>query len=262
MDNNFHINHYDTDKPELYIANYKRHFKNLRKKNIHLLELGVFRGGSLLFWRDYFPRGKIVGVDIEPVKINDPSGRIHVYQGLQQDRSFLDFVRHETAVDGFDIIIDDASHIGELTRISFWHLFENHLKDGGLYVIEDWRTGYWNNFPDGKTYRQPKEISFIKNFLKKIFITLLHHKQKLPENSKIKRYLNAILLNLEAFSRKKKYPSHNFGMVGVIKEFVDELGMDMITSPDRGSKIPHRSPKFSSMEICPGQVFLIKRAKY
>src|SRR5438309_8699047 len=52
----------------------------------------------------------------------------------------------ETAPEGFDVIIDDCSHIGELTRISFWHLFEHHLKPGGLYVIEDWSTGYWDSW--------------------------------------------------------------------------------------------------------------------
>ena len=28
---------------------------------------------------------------------------------------------------GFDIIIDDALHMAELTCVSFWHLFLHHL---------------------------------------------------------------------------------------------------------------------------------------
>jgi len=32
-------------------------------KEITLLEIGVYRGGSLKLWRDYFPRGTIVGID-------------------------------------------------------------------------------------------------------------------------------------------------------------------------------------------------------
>jgi len=32
-------------------------------KEIKLLEVGVYQGGSLKLWRDYFPRGTIVGVD-------------------------------------------------------------------------------------------------------------------------------------------------------------------------------------------------------
>jgi spermidine synthase len=54
-------------------------------------------------------------------------------------------VARKTAPEGFDIIIDDASHFGDLTKIAFWHLFDNHLKPSGLYVIEDWGTGYWSD---------------------------------------------------------------------------------------------------------------------
>jgi hypothetical protein len=32
----------------------------------------------------------------------------------------------------------------------------------------------------------------------------------------------------------------------------------MITSPERGSKVPQQQPKFKRMEIGPGQVFIIK----
>jgi len=62
---------------------------------------------------------------------------------------FLSEVACKTAPEGFDIIIDDASHLGKLTKIAFWHLFETHLKGGGFYVIEDWGTGYWSDWPDG-----------------------------------------------------------------------------------------------------------------
>ncbi len=78
--------------------------------------------------------------------------RIQVFEGSQADTVFLSEVAHETAPEGFDIIIDDASHLGELTKIAFWHLFDNHLKPGGLYVIEDWGTGYWSDWPDGMTF--------------------------------------------------------------------------------------------------------------
>ena len=48
------------------------------------------------------------------------------------------------------MIINDASHIGQLTRTAFWHLFDNHLKGGGLYTIEDWGIGYLDDFADGE----------------------------------------------------------------------------------------------------------------
>ena len=85
--------------------------------------------------------------------------RIQVFQGDQADKAFLSKVANRTAPDGFDIIIDDASHIGELTKATFWHLFDRHLKPGGLYAIEDWGTGYLDDFPDGRNSNRSHRFS-------------------------------------------------------------------------------------------------------
>ena len=96
---------------------------------------------------------KLPGYDLNHVEIKDDTNRINFYQGSQEDTSFLNYVAEkEVGRYGFDIIIDDASHIGHLTKISFWHLFDNHLRSGGIYVIEDWGTGYWQDWLDGSMY--------------------------------------------------------------------------------------------------------------
>jgi hypothetical protein len=115
-------------------------------KKIKLLELGVRKGGSLQLWRDYFPRATIVGIDLRLPENFAPGERIQLFEGNQADTAFLSEVAIRTAPEGFDIIIDDASHIGELTRTAFWYLFDHRLKPGGLYAIEDWGTGYLDDF--------------------------------------------------------------------------------------------------------------------
>jgi len=218
---------YDTDKSSRYLNNYQEHFRHLAGQEVFLLELGVHKGGSLLLWRDYFEKGRIVGLDVKEVPIEDATGRIRVYQGLQQDCALLDRIGGESAPRGFDVIIDDASHVGEWTRVSFWHLFERHLKPGGIYVIEDWRTGYWDAWEDGRRYRSPRQSP-------------------------------GLFGSLADALRRRRFPSHDHGMVGVIKQLVDELGMDMITNPERGGSGPQRDPGFRKMEITPGQVFIWK----
>jgi hypothetical protein len=141
---------YDTDKAATYLRNYDRFFGPLQDQPVRLLELGVRTAGSLLLWRDYFDRGLIVGLDSQRVDLEEPTGRVRVYRGRQEDPVILDQLGVECGP--FDIVIDDASHIADLTRVSFWHLFDRHLKPGGLFVIEDWGTGYWDTWPDGRHY--------------------------------------------------------------------------------------------------------------
>lgn len=250
---------YGTDKTiNGYAERYREHFRHLFDKPVSILELGIFKGESLRMWKDMFPHGTVIGLDINPVEILDKSGRIHAYCGLQQDTSLLDKIRTETAKDGFDIIIDDASHLGELTKISFWHLFNNHLKPGGIYVIEDWRTGYWGKFPDGKQYVIHANGSGLANFARTLIDSLLDKLIQNNHGNVIGATLRKVLIVLRARISQRKFRSHDWGMVGFIKELVDELGMDMITSPKRGSKIPQRDCKFLRMEIFPGQVFIFK----
>ena len=260
---------YDTDKHQFFLDNYVRHFRSMAQQNIKLLELGILKGGSMLLWRDFFKHGKIVGLDLNHVDIDDPTGRISVYQGDQRDLRLLDRLATECASDGFDIIIDDASHIGEFTKISFWHLFDNYLKPGGYYVIEDWRVGYSELWPDGAKYKWPDPTPDSP----RQFSQPSEHKSRSPTGNYVKMSLGfvaramdklgmgAITSRASMLYRKSKYnsyfPSHDYGMVGLIKQLMDELGMDQIPNPD-GSPSPLRFPKFQRMEVCPGQVFIVK----
>jgi SAM-dependent methyltransferase len=131
---------YDTDKSASpgYLADFEEVLGDRRTRPAAVLELGVFHGGSLQMWRDDFAEGPVVGLDLSPVQVSDPSGRVRIYAGSQGDRDLLDRIRAECAPDGFDLIVDDCAHIGRLARASFWHLYPRHLRPGGIYVIEDW----------------------------------------------------------------------------------------------------------------------------
>jgi hypothetical protein len=59
------------------------------------------------------------------------------------DETFLYKVTND--IGGIDIIIDDGSHINEHVIETFKILFPK-LKDGGIYVIEDTQTSYWEEY--------------------------------------------------------------------------------------------------------------------
>lgn len=242
---------YDTDKAEHshYLRNYEAWFSPLFDQDVRLLELGIYKGGSLLLWRDYFVRGLIVGLDLNRVELLDDSGRIRMYQGQQQDTELLDRIAQENAPDGFDLIIDDCSHIGELTRISFWHLFDNHLKPGGIYVIEDWSTSYWDSFFDGVALNHRPHLQYSSAFFR-IRSAVAHLQRTVPA-------LNFVLRQVKRLLNGRQFRSHAYGLVGFIKELVDECGMADVTREDLGVP-PYRPSKFKEMRIMPGQVFIIK----
>ena len=123
---------------------YERHFSRYRDRPIRMLEIGVFRGGSLRMWKQYFhPDSTIVGIDIDEScaahEIADQD--VYVRIGSQADPNFLAAVNGEFGP--FDIILDDGSHKTHHQIVSFGALFKEALKDGGCYMVEDCHTNYW-----------------------------------------------------------------------------------------------------------------------
>lgn len=142
----FRIFSADTDvhKWHHYFDIYTRYFERYRDRPITMLEIGVFRGGSLRMWKKYFhPDSTIVGIDIDKSclahEIADQN--VFVRIGSQADPAFLAEVNGEFGP--FDIILDDGSHKTHHQIISFGALFRPALRDGGCYMVEDVHTNYW-----------------------------------------------------------------------------------------------------------------------
>ena len=174
-------------KPAAYLPLYEELLGGLRDQRFNLLELGVWKGDSLVMWRDAFQQATIVGVDLSPPEL-DLGPRVHVVRGDQADGAFLDRLRIDHAPGGFDVIIDDASHVGQLSARSLRALYRQHLRPGGLYVIEDWGTGYMGNWPDGAA---PAGV------------------------------IGAEQLDEAGPVEPNRMPSHDSGMVGLVKRLVD-----------------------------------------
>jgi cephalosporin hydroxylase len=108
---------------------------------LRILEMGVWRGGSLDLWRQYFgPDAIIYGIDIDEVITTLGIDSAEVRVGSQTDEIFLLSVIEEMG--GLDIVIDDGSHQSKDVLASLRILFPR-LAEGGTYVIEDLHTSYW-----------------------------------------------------------------------------------------------------------------------
>ena len=128
---------YNTDKYEHgFIDVYEPYFNGIQECK-HILEIGVYHGGSLQYLSDKFENAKIYGVDIED-KTPFDGNNVKTYIVNQEDRESLNNFLKETDVK-FDIIIDDGGHTMKQQQISFGVLFST-LKSGGLYILEDLHT--------------------------------------------------------------------------------------------------------------------------
>lgn len=95
-------------------------------------EFGVERGDSLRMWQSLFPQGEVTGVDMNP-GCHWPDGTKRVL-ALQDDPVAL------ANLGPFDLIVDDASHVGKTTQKTF-EIMWPQVAPRGVYVVEDWFIG-------------------------------------------------------------------------------------------------------------------------
>ena len=93
-------------------------------------------GCSLRAWSEYFKNSKIYGADIDPSLVfEEKEKRIKTFQCDQNSKEdFLEVMKYIN--EPIDIIVDDGRHTPEANLKFFESSFE-HLKKGGIYVIED-----------------------------------------------------------------------------------------------------------------------------
>ncbi len=134
-------------------------------------------GGDLFGFAEYFPNANIYAIDLYKKKLKQHP-RIHIYQCSQDDESKLEELFRY--IPQPDIIRDDASHSAPLTIKTFEILFPK-LKDGGIYVIEDAHTAYYENEEyGGCADKSNKEHPHIHNYIdKKTDLNILHKDEKL-----------------------------------------------------------------------------------
>jgi hypothetical protein len=118
-----------------YFDIYHRHFQQFRGQEVRVLEIGVYSGGSLDMWSNYFgPKAIIYGVDIASECRVYENDRIKIFIGDQADRSFWRGFRRE--VPTLDIVIDDGGHQPGQQIVSLEELLP-FLRPGGVYFCED-----------------------------------------------------------------------------------------------------------------------------
>jgi hypothetical protein len=111
-----------------------------------MLEIGIYKGGSTVFFDRYFRPETLVGLEFEPNRLpkldayarNRAVSTMTIYHGVDQKSvPHLNAMIQKHFSDGIDLVVDDASHWYEETKISFETVLP-HVRPGGWYIIEDW----------------------------------------------------------------------------------------------------------------------------
>jgi predicted O-methyltransferase YrrM len=117
-----------------------------------IVELGVQRGGSTALLHALYQPRRLVAIELErepPPALSGYIARLGLeevvkpHYGVDQaDRDAVaSIMAAELGGEPIDLVIDDASHLLEPSRVSFETLFPL-VRPGGLYVIEDWNADH------------------------------------------------------------------------------------------------------------------------
>jgi hypothetical protein len=147
-------------KIESYFQVYDEIFEKFINKNITFVEIGVFNGGSLKMWKNYFgDNARIIGIDLNPKAKELEKMGFEIFIGSQSSETFWDNFYNK--VGNVDIVLDDGGHQNDQQIITAAKSIPN-INDGGLLVTEDVHTSYLKKFGN------PSGYSFINYTKKKI----------------------------------------------------------------------------------------------
>jgi hypothetical protein len=135
-----------TDKNTVhsYLELYQKLLSDKKETAKSVLEVGIYKGGSIKLWDDYFTNATIYGVDIMPIH--------DVWETIQNKETIKLFTSvdaytetffNETFKDiKFDFMLDDGPHTLE-SMIQFIKLYSTLLTEDGILIIEDVQSWHW-----------------------------------------------------------------------------------------------------------------------
>jgi cephalosporin hydroxylase len=135
------------------------------KKNCkHVLEIGIYKGGSIKLWSDFFTKATIHGIDIMHAREHDLShlnGKnvvLYTSTNAYHPKMIRHFMHQNIK---FDVMIDDGPHTLESMKL-FIRLYTPLMTNDGILIIEDVQAWEWIEI---LTHTVPKHLRpFIKTY--------------------------------------------------------------------------------------------------
>jgi predicted O-methyltransferase YrrM len=142
IDNNKSDKHTDHS----YLNLYQKLLVKKKDTAKNILEIGIFNGGSIKLWHDYFKNATIYGLDImninnvwEEIKNKERIILYTSYDAYDIERFNTTFLNKNIK---FDFMLDDGPHTLE-SMIIFIQLYSQMMADDGIIIIEDVQSWNW-----------------------------------------------------------------------------------------------------------------------
>lgn len=146
-------------KYDSYFPAYEALLQKYVDREVTIVEVGIFNGGSLFMWRNFFgPKARIIGIDLNPEAREWEKHGFEIYIGDQSSDSF--WSEFFLNIGKVDVLIDDGGHTNKQQIVTSHYAIQN-INDGGLLLVEDVHTNYFREFGN------PSRYSFV-NFAHRI----------------------------------------------------------------------------------------------
>lgn len=147
----------DKNTVHKYLGVYESLMSSKKYSAKNVLEVGVWKGGSIKLWHDYFPNATIYGLDrllaetTSKVDIfNKPRIKLYTPTDAYDEETFKrNFLDKNIKC---DVLVDDGPHYLE-TMKAFVRMYSQIMTDDGILIVEDldhieWLDDLRNECPD------------------------------------------------------------------------------------------------------------------
>ena len=142
------VNNLRTDKntTHSYLPLYQKLLVSKKETARNVLEVGIFLGGSINLWSEFFTNATVYGLDIinsdevwEGIKNNEKI-ILHTSTDAYNNDFFTNNFLHKNIK--FDFMLDDGPHTLESMK-QFINLYSQIMTDDGILIIEDVQDWDW-----------------------------------------------------------------------------------------------------------------------
>ena len=154
----------DKNTTHSYLDLYEKLLFSKKETAKNILEIGIFDGGSIKLWHDYFQNATVYGLDVK--KISETWDGIKNNKRIQlgsfdayNEKFFKSQLLNKNIK--FDMMIDDGPHTLESMK-QFIKLYSQVMTNDGILIIEDIPKWEWIEILTNETPKNLKE--FIKSY--------------------------------------------------------------------------------------------------